>query len=141
MTRILSLETVANLRYVHGAYNLALLVAFCYQGLLGFRIRRGRLSGTADTLARRRHRRMGPVLAPLGVAGFFAGLTLVYVDRGAVAEFPLHFSAGLLLALLITGAFVASRRINDLRRVHFALGVAVLSFYAVQAFLGLGILF
>jgi hypothetical protein len=137
-------QAAAYLRYVHGAFNLAMVLLFLYQGSLGLRIRRGRLANSPVPRAAGRHRRLGPVLAPLGALGFLAGLALVFLDKGRVFEHPLHFLGGLAVAALITVAFLLSRRIRGLetpwRAAHFRTGAVLLLVYPVQALLGLGIL-
>jgi cytochrome b561 len=135
---------IANLRYLHGAFNLAVAVLVWYQFRLGLRLRKGRLAGAADASSYRRHRRIGPVAVGLGVTGFGAGLTLVYLDHGHVLEYPLHFGVGLALALLLAATVLVSRKIGRTahvwRRLHFVLGITIVLLYVVQVFLGLGVL-
>ncbi len=137
-------QAAAYLRYVHGAFNLTMMLLFLYQGSLGLRIRRGRLANSPGAPLAKRHRRLGPVLAPLGVLGFLAGLALVLLDKGRVFEYPLHFLGGLAVAALIICAFLLSRKIKSPdtpgRAAHFRAGVVLLLVYPVQALLGLGIL-
>lgn len=137
-------QALAYLRYVHGGFNLAMVLLFFYQGSLGLRIRRGRLADSPAPRAAGRHRRLGPVIAPLGVLGFLAGLALVFLDKGRVFEYPLHFLGGLSVAALVTAAFLLSRGIKGPgtpgRAAHFRTGAVLLLVYPVQAALGLGIL-
>lgn len=137
-------DVVVYFRYVHGLFNLSMAAMFFYTGSLGFRVRKARKAGSIDARAAGRHRRLGPVLAPLGAAGFFAGLALVYVDEGRVFKYPLHFLTGLAIAMIIASTFIVSRRIRGgagpWRDIHFSLGVGILCLYVIQAFLGLGIL-
>lgn len=137
-------QAIAYLRYAHGAFNFTMMLVFLYQGRLGLSVRRGRKAGLPATASVRRHRRIGPVFMPLGVFGFLAGLTLVYLDKGHVLEYPLHFLAGLTLAVFLVCTFLVSRKIHrpdtPWRDVHFAMGVVILCLYPLQVFLGLGIL-
>lgn len=50
------------------------------QGVLGLKIRTERKRGKQHTTFIRWHRKTGQALVLLGIAGFFAGLTLVYID-------------------------------------------------------------
>jgi hypothetical protein len=141
---MMSMEVVVYFRYAHGLFNLSMAVMFFYTGTMGFRSRKTRKTGSTDARAAGRHRRLGPVLAPLGVAGFFAGLALVYLDEGRALRYPLHFLTGLAIAVLIVSTFIVSRRIRGQagpwRDLHFSLGVGILCLYVFQVFLGLGIL-
>lgn len=137
-------EYLVYFRYVHGSYNFLIMLMVFYAGTLGLRVRRARKAGSRASKEVRRHRRLGPFLAPLGVAGFFAGVILVMLDSGHVFEYPLHFAVGLLIALLVSLTFLVSRRIIGIsspwRNVHFTLGIAIVCLYLLQVFLGLGIL-
>lgn len=137
-------DLVPYIRYVHGTFNLTMALLFWYTAMLGLRIRKARKAGSRASKKVRRHRRLGPVLAPLGVAGFFSGVTMVTLDVGHVFKYPPHFAVGLLIALLVSLTFLVSRRIisanSPWRNVHFALGVAIVGLYLLQVFLGLGIL-
>lgn len=129
----------------HGIFNALVLLCFCYQGWLGHGIRSNRLAGAPAPLSVvRRHRRLGPWLVVLGWAGFLAGVLIVLIDEGRVAEHPLHFSLGLAIVLTQTGAFAASRKIRgrgpEGRARHRLLGILILCLYPVQVFVGLGIL-
>jgi hypothetical protein len=73
-------QTITYLRLAHGSFNVTMMLLFFYQGFLGFRIRQGRKSGNQAVRAIKRHRKAGPVLALMGVAGFVAGMTIVYLD-------------------------------------------------------------
>ncbi len=138
-------QTLAYLRLLHGSYNAFVMFLFFYQGLLGLRIRKDRKTGGRATKSIKRHRKMGPVIAVLGVAGFLAGVVLVYIDKGHLLEYPLHFLTGLSIALSITATFFVSRKIKGIelpwRVLHFRLGILIVSLYSIQIFLGLGILF
>jgi len=137
---------IADLRLVHGSYNIIMMLLFLYQGSLGLRIRRERKRGNKPPLNTiKRHRSIGPVLAPLGVLGFFAGVTLSLLDDGVLLNNTLHFIVGLLLACSIITTFFISRQIrgpeSPSRDLHFRLGVFILCLYPLQVFLGLGIFF
>jgi hypothetical protein len=139
-------QTIAYLRYVHGSFNTLMFLLFIYQGSLGLKIRRHRLRGGPKPVgAERRHRRAGPVLAPLGVLGFLVGVGLIYLDKGHILEYPLHFLVGSAIALSIITTFFVSRKIrgrgSPWRRPHYILGILILFLYAVQVLLGAGILF
>lgn len=138
-------QTIAYLRLLHGSYNFIVAALFMYQGWLGLRIRKERLAGMRTMPPVKRHRRTGPVIAVAGMLGFTGGLTLVHFDFGTWIQYPLHFLAGLLLTGLIMTAFLLSRMIKGAdprwRTPHFVTGLLILCLYAVQIFLGLGILF
>jgi hypothetical protein len=119
---------------------------FLYQGWVGLTIRKQRRGGGPPISENiRRHRKLGPFLFLFGLIGFCAGLTLVTLDYGGIFQYPLHFIAGLLIAIFLTTAFIISRQIryNDplWRTSHFILGLSIISLYIIQIFLGLGILF
>jgi hypothetical protein len=129
----------------HGIFNALVLALFCYQGWLGLAIRRARKAGAPlPFVAVRRHRRSGPVLAVLGLAGFLAGLILVILDKGRLVEYPLHFLAGLAIVIVIGLLYVQSRKIkgadSPYRNSHFRLGIALIVLFLVQSVLGVGIL-
>ncbi|MBI4684326.1 MAG: DUF4079 family protein [Nitrospirae bacterium] len=139
-------QTIAYLRLVHGAYNTLMMFLFIYQGSLGLRIRRQRKAGGKPQFnIIKRHRKTGPVLAVMGIAGFFAGVTLAYLDYGHLLKYPLHFIIGWDIALLISATFFISGKIkgpdHKWRNLHFSLGILILTLYPVQLFLGTGILF
>lgn len=139
----MSKEILAFLKLLHGSYNTIVLFLFINQGALGFRIRRGRRSGSPRIDLIGLHRKAGPVLAILGISGFLFGALLVYLDKGQLLQYPLHFMNGLAISALIVAAFLASRRIrgeNGMRKRHAILGVAILVLYVFQVLLGLGIL-
>ena len=137
---------IADLRLVHGSYNSVMMLLFLYQGLLGLRIRKERRMGRKQPVnAIKLHRRIGPLLAPLGVLGFFAGATLALIDYGGLLRNTLHFIVGLLLACSIIATFFVSKQIrgpeSPSRNLHFRLGIFILCLYPLQVFLGLGIFF
>jgi hypothetical protein len=134
------------LKLAHGLFNLTLAAAFGFQARLGWRIRRSRRHGVSrDFAAIKRHRKLGPLLAGLGLAGYGAGLGLVTADQGTLAKFPIHLAGGTLLALCLGAVYVSSRRIRGAeeqrRLTHFSLGLALLALYAVQILSGLDAFF
>lgn len=138
-------EWIDLLRILHGAFNTLVALAFLYQGWLGLRIRKaGRGGGAGDFGAVARHRRNGPVLALLGILGYVAGAVLITIDKGRVFEYPVHHLAGLAIVFLLAATFIVSRRIkgpaSPWRTPHFLLGLAILTAYLVQLFLGLNVL-
>ena len=138
-------DIIANLRLVHGSYNALMMMLFIYQGWLGLRIRRGRMAGNPPLETIKRHRKTGPVFAIMGVLGFFAGVTLIYLDYGRILKYPPHFITGLAIAFAIAAVFLISRKIKGLdsewRTPHFRRGILLVCLYLVQVFLGIGILF
>jgi hypothetical protein len=139
-------QAIAYLKYAHGSFNTLMFLLFLYQGSLGLKIRSQRLTGGPLSVeAVRRHRKAGPVLAPLGVMGFLAGLGLVYLDHKHALEYPIHFLVGAAIALSIISTFFVSRKIRGpgsaWRRPHLALGVLILFLYSVQLLLGASMLF
>ncbi len=134
------------LRIVHASFNTAIMFLFLYQGWLGLAIRRQRKGGGSPIFKIiKRHRRFGPLFALLGVIGFFAGLTLIYLDYGRVFKYAFHFITGSLIVLSLVSTFFISKQIRSnepsWRTPHFMLGMVIISFYIIQIFLGLGILF
>lgn len=139
-------QLIAYFRLVHGSYNTIMIVLFIYQGLLGLKIRKQRKAGSQMPFKIiKRHRKIGPILALMGVIGFFAGAALIYLDYGRLLKYPLHFLTGLAISLLIATTFFISKKIKGSdslwRNLHFKLGILILSLYPIQAFLGIGILF
>ena len=142
---MLAKQVIAGLRLVHGTYNLLIFLLFWYQAFLGFTIRKARKAGGSNQKAVRRHRKTGPVLAVLAIAGYAGGAVLGYLDNGRVLKYPLHFFTGSTIVMLIILSVIVSRSITygreEKRNLHLSLGVLLLWCYAFQAFLGLGILF
>ncbi|MEK6528654.1 MAG: DUF4079 family protein [Nitrospirota bacterium] len=137
----MSKELISNLRLLHGAYNTVVISLFVYQGILGFRIRK---SEKKPIHIIRRHRKTGPVIAILGILGFIIGITVVSLDAGRIFKYPFHLIIGLTIVFSIITTFIISRKIKGpepyWRNRHYALGILIICLYAVQAFLGLGIL-
>jgi hypothetical protein len=137
----MSKEIIAYLKLLHGAYNTLVILFFIYHGSLGLRIRR---SDAKPFHLIRKHRKIGPVAAALGISGFIIGMALGYLDSGRIFQYPLHFITGLTIVFLIITTYFISRKIRDAetywRNRHYALGILIICLYSVQAFLGLGIL-
>jgi predicted membrane chloride channel (bestrophin family) len=133
------------LKLAHGSFNTLMMFLFAYQGWMGIRIRKQRLSGSiSDFHFIKRHRKTGPVFAVLGCCGYIAGLTIVYIDKGTVFYYPLHLIFGSAIAVSIITTFFVSRKIKGIsssfRTPHFILGIWIICLYLVQLILGLGIL-
>ena len=133
-------------KYIHGSYNALVVVLFLYQGFLGWKIRQSRMSGNSVSLYTiKRHRKFGPILALLGSAGFFAGITIVYMNENRFLEHPAHFLVGLTIVFSIIATFLISRKITGIqsmwRTPHFIAGILILCLYLVQGYLGLSMLF
>ena len=136
----------AYLGYIHGSYNALIILFFLYQGILGWKIRRARMSGNSTSIQTiKRHRKFGPIIALFGIAGFFAGATIVYVSEGRFLEHPVHFFVGLTVVFSIIVTFSVSRKISGAqspwRRPHVIVGILTLCLYFFQAYLGLSMLF
>jgi hypothetical protein len=142
---LISRALIANLKLVHGLFNFAVMCLFVWHGRNGLQIRRARQGKLPlPLLAIRRHRKSGPVLAALGIGGFFAGLTLVFLDTGRVLSYPAHLLAGTAIVLLLASTYQVSKKITagdtGWREVHFRLGIAILSCYLLNVILGIGVL-
>jgi hypothetical protein len=136
--------TFAILRLVHGSFNIMVVLGFLYQGFLGLNIRKNRTAGTPDPKRIRRHRMIGPYLVILGVMGFLAGKTLVYLEHKHFLEYPLHYTVGATIAILLIITLIISKKIRGSalgwRTLHFSVGIVIITLYFLQVFLGLGIL-
>lgn len=142
---MLNREILPYLKLAHGFYNTLLMFLLTYQGWLGFRIRKKRKAGERqDFKTIRRHRRGGPIFVILGCAGFFAGMTVIFLDRGRILVYPPHFINGSLIALLLVSTYLISKKIRAAelpwRIRHFILGIVILFLYLIQVSLGLDIL-
>ena len=137
-------QVVEYLKLGHGTFNATIFFFILYQGLLGYRIRKARLARVSAVNDQKKHRRNGPVLVVLGIAGFFAGMFLVYLDYGYILKYPLHFMNGAAIAIALGGLLLISKKIksaaSEWRRSHFVLGIVTLFFYFSQLLLGLSIL-
>jgi hypothetical protein len=139
-------QLLSDLQLVHAFYNTTVVLLFWYQAWLGMKIRRMRQNRSPLPLsAIRRHRKGGPVFAAAAFLGYFMGLFIVFLDKGKVFEYRLHFLVGSTIMLFIIANIVISRRIKGqspaYRGPHFLTGVIILSLYLLQIFLGIGILF
>lgn len=133
------------LRLAHGLYNSTVIFLFFFQAAMGLSIRSARRSGRPlPVAAARRHRKLGPVLEILGIAGFLAGLTIVTLGERNYLEHWHHLFIGAAIVSLIVVTVRVSSRISGpdspLRAVHFRLGIAILALYVLEALLGIGIL-
>jgi hypothetical protein len=128
----------------HGSFNTLVALAFMYQGWMGLAVRRGRKKGQPRIDAVKRHRRLGPVLAVLGILGYCAGLALVYVDKKNLLEFPLHFAVGSVIVLFVLSQYAVSKKIKGLespwRTPHLAIGTGIVFLYLFQIVVGLSVL-
>lgn len=138
-------QTIEYLRLIHGSYNFIVMFLFFYQASLGLKIRSNRKKRTIIPKIIKRHRRFGPIVAVLGITGFFAGISIIYLDYGHILEYPLHFIVGSLIVLSIITTYIISKKISGTdspsRKLHFIFGLLIISLYFVQVFVGMGILF
>lgn len=142
---LISRELLADLRIVHGLFNFAVMLLFFYTARYGLMIRRARKAGAPlPVAAMRRHRYLGPRLAVLGGLGFGAGLTLVLLDTGDILKYPAHLLGGATIVTLLISTFLVSRKIKGAnspnRNTHYQLGIAILTVYVLEVFLGIGVL-
>lgn len=141
---MISREIIPYLKLIHASFNTTVLLFFIYQGLSGLKIRKKRKVGAPDFNIIKRHRKLGPVLAVMGGAGFFAGLTITYIDIGRLLIYMPHLINGIVIISLITATFLISRNIRasepQWRTAHLIIGILIVSLYFIQVFLGLGIL-
>jgi hypothetical protein len=143
---MISGEYMDYLKVLHGSFNAIVGFLFLYQGSLGLKIRKERKSGgRRNVMVVKRHRTGGPIFAALGVAGYLAGVVLVYLDKGHLVEYPSHLITGSAIALLIMTTFIISRKIKGTespwRIPHFVIGLCILFLYLLQIYIGLDILF
>jgi hypothetical protein len=140
---MVSKDVISILKLLHGSYNLLIFSGFIFQATMGLRIRNARIGGTPNPRIIKRHRKLGPVLAVLGILGGLSGPIITYLDKGKLIGFVLHFTGGMTVLILIVSVFTASRAIKGKERrprtVHLSLGVLLLLAYVVQVILGLGI--
>jgi hypothetical protein len=139
------ISIIPSIWYAHGLYNTVIFLLFVWQGWLGSKIRIGRLAGGPPNITViRRHRRFGPVVFLLGIAGFLSGVVIVYIGGGNILARPLHFSVGTVLTVSIIVAFFFSRKIKGRssrwRTLHFAAGTVTVCLYVIQIYLGITIL-
>ena len=139
------ISTIPSIWYAHGLYNTVVFLLFVWQGWLGSKIRIGRLTGGPPSITViKRHRKFGPAVILLGIAGFLSGVVIVYIGGGHILARPLHFTAGAVLTVSIIAAFFFSRNIkgqsSPWRTLHFAAGTATICLYIIQIYLGIRIL-
>lgn len=131
-------------KVAHGSFNAFMALAFLYQAWMGFTIRRGRKRHEPKINAIRRHRRLGPLLVVMNLAGYFFGLILVYIDKGRILEYPLHLAVGSLIVLFVLGQYAVSKKIKGpeslWRRPHLVIGMGIICLYLLQILIGLGLL-
>lgn len=137
---------VALLAPLHGFYNAVIGVLVFYQAWLGLKIRHARRTSAAFPIAAvKRHRKNGHFLPVLAALGFAAGLVLIMLDHRPLLAFPSHFFLGLAIVLLLLLQKQMGARIkgpsSPIRTPHFLLGLGLLAAYAMQAYLGLSLLF
>lgn len=142
---LISRELIAHLKLGHGLFNLTVMLLFFYHGRNGLLIRRARTAAAPLPLpAMKRHRRLGPILALLGGAGFFAGLLLTLADTGQLLKYPPHLLVGVAIISLIFCTYRLSRKIagpgGSARDLHYRLGITILALYLINVFLGIGVL-
>jgi hypothetical protein len=131
-------------KLAHGSFNTLLAIAFLYQARMGLAVRKGRKRGEPRPKVIRRHRKLGPFLVVLGLAGYCLGLLLVSIDTGRVLEYPLHLAVGSLIVLFLLGQYTVSRKIkgpeSPWRTPHLAIGVGLICLYFLQIVIGIGVL-
>ncbi|MBI5140737.1 MAG: DUF4079 family protein [Nitrospirae bacterium] len=135
---------ITYLKSIHALYNILILFFFVYQLSLGLQIRRGRKTGVLPLQAIKSHRKFGPVLAFMGIAGFFAGMLVMFIDKGHLLKYPLHFYNGMAISLAIAALYFISGKIRasgaEWRNLHFSGGIALIGLYLSQVLMGLVIL-
>lgn len=134
-------KAIGYIEVLHGAYNAVVALFFIYMGYLGWKIRSERKAGgKRNPVPIRRHRKWGPILAVLGIGGYFAGIVVVYLDKGHLYEYPPHLLAGTLIVLAIAVTYFISRKINrpesPWRTPHFIIGLFIILLYFIQVVLG-----
>ena len=137
---------IPSIWYAHGLYNTVVFLLFAWQGWLGSKIRIERLGrGPRTTAFITKHRKFGPVLTLLGIAGFLSGAIIVYFVSGHIFYRQVHFIAGSVLTILIITVFLISRKIRErrtpFRTLHMATGIATICLYLLQIYIGVGMLF
>lgn len=137
----MSKELIAYLKLIHGSYNTIVMLLFLYQGILGFKIRK---HDARSIQAIKRHRRNGPIIAVLGIAGFMAGITIILLDTGHFFRYHLHFIGGFTIAILIAATYLVSLKIKGpdsyWRNIHYVIGLLIICSYLFQVFSGFGLL-
>ena len=138
-------QIIPYLKLAHGSYNILVMFLFIYQWSLGLRIKKKRIAGEQPGAKLiRKHRRNGPIFVILGCFGYLAGISIVYLDKGKIIQYPLHFIIGSLIAISLLSTYLISKKIratkSPWRTSHFMLGILIICLYLIQMFLGLNIL-
>jgi hypothetical protein len=139
-------QIIPYLKLTHGSFNLLMMFLFIYQWSLGLSIRKKRIAGEQpEAMVIRKHRSNGPIFVIVGCFGYFAGISIVYIDKGKIIQYPLHLIAGSLIAISLVLTYLISKKIRVTkslyRTFHFMLSILIVSLYIIQVFLGLSILF
>ncbi|MDD2736078.1 MAG: DUF4079 family protein [Desulfuromonadaceae bacterium] len=142
---LISSELISILRLVHGLFNFIIMLLLFYHTFNGLLIRRARRGKTPLPIhAIKLHRRMGPVLALFGGAGFSAGLILIMLDTGKVLQYPTHLFVGVVIVIMLFSTYRISRKIAGSsipqRNLHYKLGCVILALYLVNVVIGIGVL-
>jgi len=129
------------LPYLHPLIALAAIGLAGYAASLGLR---SRMSGPGADAARRRHAAIAPWVYRLVLLSWVGGLATVRWRRSDLEVAASgHFTAGTVIALLLTAAAWLSRHVPTdprARTIHPLLGAAALLLCGVQVFLGLQLL-
>jgi cytochrome b561 len=137
----MSREIIGYLKLFHGTYNTIIMILIVYQGMLGMKIRKSKATPVNII---KRHRKIGPIAVMLGIAGFFAGLTITFLDFGRIFKFPLHFITGLIIVFALIMTYFISEKIKGpdklWRNRHYAFGILIIVLYVLQVILGISIL-
>jgi hypothetical protein len=129
----------------HALFNTCLFIAFIYQAVLGWGIRKNRLSADKPEAVKiGRHRKLGPIIAALLPLGFLVGLSLTYLEYGAIAKHPFHLTVGALLVIAVITTWLISKNIrgtsSNWRTLHFGTGITIILLFIYQVLLGLNVL-
>jgi len=137
----ISRDVIASIRLAHVFFNAVAVILFLVQAMTGIGNRKRRLAGGDVLQGRvRLHRRMGPVLVLMTVAGFCGGLILVCIDRNNIIEYPVHLFFGTMLTVFTATAMATGYNISgmddSLRDIHFSVGRTIVAICVVQVMLG-----
>ncbi len=138
-------QFIPYLKLAHASFNILVMCLFIYQLSLGLRIRGKRSAGEQpDAKLIKKHRRNGPIFVILGCAGYLGGISILYIDKGKLIQYPLHFITGSLIAISLISTYLISKKIRVTKSLwrtsHFILGIIIVCLYLIQVFLGLNIL-